>query len=198
MTAPAYTCADYLSALQALLPRGRVWPREPAAAQTQALSGLTPVYERSNARANQLLVDAFPATTYELLPEWEAALGLPDPCVGPGPTLQVRRAQVVARFAGSGGQSVAYMISYALNLGYAITITQFAPARAGQLRAGQQCGDNAWAHAWRVNAVLNASYAFRAGLSAAGEPLSIIGNTVLECELKQIAAAHTTVFFKYS
>lgn len=198
MTAPAYTAADYLSALQALLPRGRVWPREPDAAQTKALSGLAPIYERSNAKANQLLIDAFPATTYELLPEWEAALGLPDPCVGQGPTLQIRRAQVVARFVNSGGQSVAYMISYALNLGYAVTITQFAPARAGQLRAGQQCGDNAWAYAWRVNGALNTSYAFRAGLSAAGEPLSTNGNAVLECELRQIAAAHTTVFFKYS
>lgn len=198
MTAPTYTAADYLGALQSLMPRGRVWPRGPDAVQTQGLAGLTPSYERSGLRANYLLVDAFPSTAYELLPEWEATLGLPDPCAGPSPTIQARRAQVVARFAGSGGQSIAYMTAFALNLGYAITITQYVPARAGNLRAGQALCGNSWAHAWRVNAPLISSYPFRAGYSAAGEPLSSIGNTVLECELKQIAPAHTTVFFSYT
>jgi len=196
--APAYTAADYLSALQSLLPRGRVWPREPDAAQTKALSGLTPTYERQNVRANHLLVDAFPTTTVELLPEWEATLGLPDPCAGIAPTIQARRAQVVARFTASGGQSIAYMTALALSLGYSITITQFIPARAGILRAGQPLCGNDFAHAWRVNAPLNTSFAFRAGASAAGEPLSSIGNTVLECELKEVAPAHTNLFFSYS
>jgi uncharacterized protein YmfQ (DUF2313 family) len=198
MLAPAYTAADYLSALQSLLPRGRVWPRSPDAAQTKALSGLTPVYERQNLRANHLLVDAFPTTTFELLPEWEATLGLPDPCAGIAPTIQARQAQVSARFTALGGQSVSYMKAFALSLGYSITITQFVPARAGVIRAGQALCGSDFAHAWRVSAPLNTSFAFRAGASAVGEPLSSIGNTVLECELKQVAPAHTTVFFAYS
>lgn len=198
MPAPAYLAADYLSALQALLPRGRVWPRDPDATQTKALSGLTSVYERTTRRANQLLIDAFPGTAYELLPEWESALGLPDPCAGPSPTIQARRSQVVARFAGGGGQSVAYMVGFARNLGYTITITQFVPACAGNLMAGMPVNSNDWAYAWRVNAPLNTSYPFLAGYSAAGEPLSYNGNKVLECELMQIAPAHTTVFFSYS
>jgi uncharacterized protein YmfQ (DUF2313 family) len=197
MSAPFYTAADFLAALQTLMPRGRVWPREGDAGMTQALSGLSPVYERHTNRANQLLVDAFPLTTYELLPEWESALGLPDPCAGVGPTLQVRRAQVVARFAGQGGQSVPYIIQYAKNLGYDIEITQYKPARAGMLRAGDPCCGEEWAFAWRVNTPLNTSHDFRAGQSSAGEPLSTIGNTVLECELEAIAPAHTTVFFEY-
>lgn len=196
--APTYTAADYLGALQSLLPRGRAWPREPDAAQTRALSGLTPTPARQNLRANQLLVDAMPTTTVELLPEWEATLGLPDPCAGIAPTLQARRAQVVARFAGSGGQSIGYMKAFALNLGYTITITQFIPARAGILRAGMPLCGNDFAHAWRVSAPLNTSVEFRAGVSAAGEPLTSIGNTVLECELKEISPAHTSVFFTYS
>lgn len=196
--APLYTAADYLSALQSLLPRGRAWPRAPDAVQTSALSGLTLIYERSNLRANQLLVDAFPATTVELLPEWEAALGLPDPCAGPAPTLQGRRAQVIARFTAVGGQSIAYIKSFALSLGFSIDITQFIPARAGILRAGRPLCGNDFAYAWRVTAALNTSFAFRAGMSAAGEPLSSIANAVLECELRKIAPAHTTVFFAYT
>jgi uncharacterized protein YmfQ (DUF2313 family) len=198
MAAPIYTAADFLAALQALMPRGRAWSRDSDSVQAKALSGLTPTYERSTKRANNLIVDAFPGTAYELLPEWEASLGLPDPCAGQSPTIQARRAQVVARFSGTGGQSVPYMIAFAKNLGYTITITQFIPARAGNLRAGQSVSGSDWAHAWRVNAPTNTSYQFLAGYSAAGEPLSSDGNQVLECELKQIAPAHTTVFFSYS
>ena len=196
--APAYTAADYLSALQSLMPRGRAWPRAQDAVQTQALGGLTPVYERHTLRANNLLVDAFPSTSVELLTEWESALGLPDSCAGEAPTLQARRAQVIARFAGTGGQSIADITAYALNLGFVITITEFTPPRAGTLRAGQAVTGADFVFAWRVNAPLVTSFAFRAGTSAAGEALTSIGNTVLECELKEIAPAHTTVFFKYS
>lgn len=198
MPAPEYSAADFLGALQALMPRGRVWPREPDAVQTKALSGLTPVYERSTKRANNLITDAFPGTTYELLPEWEETLGLPDPCAGASPTIQARRGQVVARFAGNGGQSVGYMIAFAQNMGYTVTITQFVPARAGNLRAGMAVCSTEWAFAWRVNAPLNTIYPFIAGYSAAGEPLSSDGNAVLECELKRIAPAHTKVYFSYT
>jgi uncharacterized protein YmfQ (DUF2313 family) len=196
--APAYTAADYLSALQSLLPRGHAWPRAPDAVQTSALAGLAPIYARQNLRANHLLVDGFPTTSVELLPEWEATLGLPDPCAGPAPTLQGRRAQVVARFTAVGGQSISYMKSFALSLGYTIDITQFIPARAGILRAGQPLCGNAFAHAWCVNTPLQSSFAFRSGLSMAGEPLTSIGNAVLECEIRKIAPAHTVVFFTYS
>jgi uncharacterized protein YmfQ (DUF2313 family) len=198
MKAPAYTAADYLAALQACMPRGRVWPRESDSTQSKALSGLTQIYERHNARANHILDEALPSTTYELLPEWEATLGLPDPCAGPSPTIQGRRAQVVARFTNSGGQSVPYLVKFAADLGYTITITQFTPAKAGMLKAGQPlCGPD-WAHAWRVNAPINTIHPFVAGSSAAGEPLSSSGNAVLECELQAIKPAHTTLFFKYS
>jgi uncharacterized protein YmfQ (DUF2313 family) len=197
MAAPFYTAADYLSALQALMPRGRVWPRDSDATQTKALSGLTPTYARQNVAANNLLIDAFPSTTFQLLPEWEETLGLPDPCAGASPTLQGRRSQVVARFTGIGGQSAAYMIAYAASLGYSITITQFVPARVGQSRVGQPLNGEAWAHAWRVNSALNTVVRSRVGSSVAGDPLASWGNNVLECELKEIAPAHTTLIFSY-
>jgi len=161
MSAPLYSSADYLAALQSLLPRGRVWPKDSDSLQTAALSGLTPTYFRNNARANDLLAEAFPATTVEMLPEWEATLGLPDPCAGIAPTIQMRRDQVVARFTGRGGQSFSYMTAFALNLGYTITITQFVPARAGILRAGLPLCGNDFAYAWCVNVALNTLRAFR-------------------------------------
>ncbi len=198
MPAPEYSAADFLGALQTLMPRGRVWPRDPDAVQTKVLSGLAQIYERATKRANNLIVDAFPGTTYELLPEWEETLGLPDPCAGTSPTVQARRAQVVARFAGTGGQSVAYMTAFAKNLGYDIYVVQFVPARAGNLRAGKPACGSDWAFAWRVDAPPNTVYPFLAGQSSAGEPLSSDGNAVLECELQKICPAHTKVYFSYA
>ncbi|WP_406867209.1 YmfQ family protein [Paraburkholderia fungorum] len=198
MSAPNYSAADYLSAMQALMPRGRVWPKDSDATQTQVLSGLVQVYARNTARANNLLVDAFPGTSAELLPEWEATLGLPDPCAGVAPTVAARNAQVLARFTGLGGQSAAYYISYAATLGYAITITEFAPARVGQSRVGQPLCGPAWAFAWQINAPLNTVIRSRVGTARAGDPLASWGNAVLQCELTEIIPAHTIPIFAYS
>ncbi|OUL79971.1 YmfQ family protein [Paraburkholderia hospita] len=198
MLAPNYTAADFLKALQGLLPRGRIWPRAADAVQTQVLSGLAPSYARSTARANYLLTDAFPATTYELLPEWESTLGLPDPCAGVAPTIAQRQAQVLARFVGVGGPTIQSLTAFAANLGYTVTINQFVEARAGQLHAGDPCNGTAWSFAWQVNAPINTVTIATAGAMAAGDPLASWGNTVLECEMKAVMPAHTIPIFSYS
>jgi uncharacterized protein YmfQ (DUF2313 family) len=197
MPAPNLTSADYLRAFQALMPRGRVWPSDSDAAQAQVFAGLTQIYARNTARANQLLVDAFPGTTYELLPEWEATLGLPDPCAGSAPTIQQRRNQVVARLANSGGQSIAYFVKFAAQLGYSITITQYSQARAGILKAGQPVNGYAWNFAWKVTAPLNSVVRAVAGAMGAGDPLAAWGNNVLECEVRAVMPAHTIPIFSY-
>ena len=197
MGAPSYSSADFLSAMQALLPRGRAWARDPDAVQSQALAGLAPVYAAQLARSNYLLQDAFPAGAYELLPEWESTLGLPDPCTGPQPTVAGRRAAVVARFASAGGQSVSYLVGTAATLGYAITITEFAPFRFGQTFGLPLKGD-AWASAWQVNAPLFSPTIFQFGTSGFGEPFASWQNTVLQCALGRIAPAHTTIIYSYT
>jgi len=193
-----FKAADFSAAMQALLPRGRVWPRDGDAVVTSVLSGLAPSTARNAASATALLVDAFPATTIGLLPEWEQSLGLPDPCAGPSPTLQARRNQVVAMLTGIGGQSVPYIENFAAALGFTVTITKFAPARAGWTRAGQPGGGAAWAHAWQVNAPLNSIQRAQCGIATAGSPLAWWGNAVLECQIRAVAPAHTTVIFAYS
>jgi len=198
MSAPNYSAADYLAAMQALMPRGRVWPTESGTVQTQVLSGLVQTYARHNARATNLLIDAFPSSTEELLPEWEATLGLPDPCAGLAPTIQLRRAQVMARFTGTGGQSSQYFVQMAATLGYAITITQFAPFKFGQTTFGTQMYGADWAFAWQVNAPSFSINRFQFGVDGFGEPLATWNNNVLQCELQNAAPAHTTLMFNYS
>ncbi|SIT43655.1 conserved hypothetical protein [Paraburkholderia piptadeniae] len=198
MLAPILTDADFLTVLQALMPRGRVWPRDADAVQTKTLAGCAPTFTRLTARANQLLVDGFPASTYELLPEWESSLGLPDPCAGAAPTIAQRQQQVVARFANSGGQSIEYFIEFAANLGYAITIEQYTQARAGILKAGDPCCGYDWNFAWKITAPLNTVIRAVAGAMAAGDPLAAWGNAVLECEVNAVKPAHTIPIFAYA
>jgi uncharacterized protein YmfQ (DUF2313 family) len=198
VTAPVYTAAHFATAFQGLMPTGKAWPRDTDAIQARALAGVAAIYGYNSDRAQNLISDAFPATTIELLPEWESTLGLPDPCAGTSPTLQQRRNQVVARFANSGGQSAAYYINYALNLGYSVTVKNYAPFRCGQSRAGDPLGGIEWFFTWAINAPLNTITRFRAGASTAGESLATWSNAVLECELSALAPAHTYLTFQYS
>ena len=196
MPAPVYQDADFLAAFQALFPTGPVWPRDADAAQTQTLLSLVKGYTRQAARAANLLVDAFPVAPVELLPEWELTLGLPDPCAGPAPSLEIAQQQVAARFIGAGGQSVAYYTAVAAALGYAITITQYTAYTVG-MPVGLGLTGTAWANAWTVNAPSFSIQSFRVGHNAAGDPLASWGNTVLQCELQRLAPAHTVLLFKY-
>jgi uncharacterized protein YmfQ (DUF2313 family) len=193
----ALLATDFLGAFQRLMPRGPIWPRDMDTNQAQTLLALQPTYVRSTNAANALLVDAFPATAVNLLPEWEETLGLPDPCAGTDPLISDRQAQVVARLTGRGkNQSQAFYIGYAASLGYPITITQFAPFKAGS-KAGSPCYSAAWAYAWQINAPTFTVKKFKAG-DAAGSPLATWGNTVLQCEMQRLAPAHTVLLFNYS
>ena len=198
MIAPVYSAEDFLKALQNLLPRGVVWSRSSDSVLTGTLSGLAPVWARHVARNNNLLVDAFPTTSFDLLSEWESTLGLPDPCAGASPTLQGRRNQVLARLTTNGGQSIDYFVSYAANLGYTISIKEYTPLRCGQQRCGDPVGSQDWAHAWSILSPENTVTLFKSGLSGAGEPLESWGNAVLECELNEIKPAHTVLTFIYT
>lgn len=197
MPAPLFTASDYLRAFQAYMPKGRAWPDDTDSTMATVLSGYCPGMERINSRSNALIEDAFPPTAHELLPEWELSLGLPDLCIGEAATLQARRAQVVAKMTGTGGQSKAYFIRYALALGFEVSFQDYTPFRAGQHRMGHPLGDEGWAHTWAVIAPQTTVISFVMGKSATGEPLQSWGNSALQCIFERIAPAHTELLFIY-
>lgn len=186
----------YREQLQALLPRGGAWPREPGAVLTLLLDGIAAELARVDGRGLDLVRECDPTTTLELLPDWERVAGLPDPCAGPAETIQERRDRLVALLTNPGGQSPAHFIALAAAYGFSITITEFSVLRAG-FRAGDACKGIAWAYAWQVNAPEETVRHFRAGQSFAGEPVATWGNAILECVLTRGKPAHTTVIFAY-
>jgi uncharacterized protein YmfQ (DUF2313 family) len=103
----------------------------------------------------------------------------------------------VARLTNTGGQSAAFFVAYAAQLGFTVTVQNYSPFRVGQMAAGDAVADEGWAFVWSVTAPLVNVTEFRAGVSAAGEPLATWGNAVLDCELQSLKPAHTTLLILY-
>jgi uncharacterized protein YmfQ (DUF2313 family) len=181
---PAWSAQDFLGQFLKMIPTGRAWRRDGFAVSVQGYLALMQTIERVWNTSLALLIDIFPATSVFLLPDWESSLGLPDPCAGEAPTIAARQAQVVARLANSGGQSVPYFIAFAEALGFTITITEGSAA----------------SRTWTINtAAIAPPTVFRAGLSRAGDLLeSIPTNNVLVCEMNRIKPADTILIFNYT
>lgn len=193
------TDVDYLRQLQALLPSGPAWPRDDDATLTQLLHGLAVELARVDGRATQLLEEADPRTTAELFADWERVAGLPDACAlaaGGNQTTAQRRAALIGRLTTLGGQSAAYYVGLAAALGYAITVTEFHQHTVAD-DVNHPLYGAAWNFAWQVNAALNTVGVLTVN-SSADDPLAAWGNALLECVIKRVAPAQTTVLFSYT
>lgn len=195
MSAPLFQTVDYLAALQALLPRGAAWPRDAGSTQTKLLAGFVPSFYRSNLAANRLLVDVFPATAIDLLPEWESALGLPDLIGAPPSTLSGRQAAVVDAFADTGGQSIPYFIALAARLGVTVTIATYRPHTVQDSVVAPIFSDE-WAFTWEVTAPLSAGAPYGSTPGVAQRTPGF-GNEALESVFAAYKPASTICITRY-
>jgi len=104
----------------------------------QTVNGLANYWGFVDGRAADLLArESDPRQTIELLPDWERAWGLPDPCLPSATTIAERQRMLVLIMTYLGGRSRAYFEGVMEWLGYTIQIKEFAPFMAGV----SQCGD---------------------------------------------------------
>lgn len=169
---------DYLEQLKALLPPGAAWSRSLGAVIGRPIEAMAEGLARVHARAQQLLQESDPRQTLEMLEDWERVMDLPDPCAGPSPTVDQRRAQVLARFRQQTGASKAALEAFAADLGVVIEVDEVGPFRVGRNAMGDHLGLVEFSHAIKV--------------TAPGPP-----NPVLECELRAMLHAHNAIFFIY-
>lgn len=192
------TDADYLEQLKTLLPPGQAFPREAGTTLHDLLDGMAIELKRADGRGELLPIEANPATTSEMLSDWERVAGLPDKCSGVlEETIQGRRNALLTKLTSTGGQSAAYFIEVAAALGYSVTIETFQPFRVGRSRVGDSLTNGPWAFTWLVRAPEVSVTSFRVGRSAVGERLRTWGNDTLECKLNQLKPAHTIAIFAY-
>lgn len=195
----ALTSTDYLQQLQALLPPGPAWSSDDASFMTRLFTSLAQELARVDGRVLQLVEEADPRTVAELFSDWERVAGLPDACAvafGGDQSVAQRRAALVGRLTTLGGQSAAYYIGMAASLGYAITITEFQEHTVNDDVEHPLYGA-AWAFAWQVNAALNTITDITVE-STVEDPIAAWGNSLLECVIKRLEPAHTTVLFSYT
>lgn len=187
----------YLSLLQAVLPPGAAWPREPNAQLTKLLQALADEMARVHARCDDLLSEADPARTYEMLTDWERAYGLPPAClVGISQTIQQRRDALVAQISGIGGQSAQYFIDLAASAGYAITISNYSPWTFNDPFSEPMYGLE-WRFAWLVTAP-TATVRYWTFTDPFDEPFSYWGNELLECLMNTYGPAEGIALFQYT
>lgn len=190
------TADQYLGQLQALLPLGAAWPREQVATLTRLLQAWADELTRVDGRALQLVDEADPRTTAELLADWERVAGLPDSCVGGEQTTAQRRDALVSKLTTVGGQSAAYFIALAASLGYTVTITEHRPFTV-RSKVNDPLYDTEWRFVFTVNAPLDTVHRFTVR-SAVSDPLAWWGNDVLECVINRLKPAHTLALFAYA
>lgn len=186
---------QYLSLLKSLLPRGIAWVDAVNNDLGRLLHALAEEFARVDAREDALIEEADPRTTYEMLPDWERAFGLPDPCVGSDLTLEQRLETLYAKVTNTGGQSRQFFIDLAAFLGYDITIEEF-ELHTVNSSVDAPYYDEPWRFTWRVRAPEVTIYE-RTVDSDVDTPFAYWGNERLECGISRLKPAHTTILFAY-
>lgn len=202
---------DYAQQFLSLLPTGQAWPGEPDSTLVKGCDGLAQYWGFVDGRAADLLErESDPRATIELLPDWERAWQLPDPCFPEATTIAARQAMLVLKMTLVGGQSRAFFEGIAEWLGYEIRIQEWAPFMAGISEAGDtrdEFGDYRWyigppemRFYWTVHVGQTQLFWFRAGSGEAGvdHHLEIGVATDLECLFQRWKPSHTQVLFDYS
>lgn len=191
----ALTRDDYRDILDALSPPGQALPRESDSTWQRLLDARAGAFQRVDGRAQTLLEEADPRTTYELLPDWERVAGLPDPCVTGDQTVAERQAALVRVLTGTGGASRVYFIALAAALGYAIDVEDYTAHSVGDTVDTPIRGIE-WRWAWTVRAPADTVNDLTV-VAGVDEPLASWGNQRLECVISRYKPAHTLVLFAY-
>jgi uncharacterized protein YmfQ (DUF2313 family) len=224
------TDVDYQQAFSALLPSGPAWSRDPTTVAQSVYLALMQIwgaptsgpnvggYNVDSRAADLLENESDPRAALQLLPDWEKAWGLPDPCVAEPLTIADRRTVLVQKMTMLGAQSRAFFIAQAAVLGYIITIREFSPFMCGISRCGDtrsllvngeapdgvhyrwEIGDVTMRFYWVVT-LMNLGLAYfhvSSGQCGIDPLLRIKLATDLECVIRRWAPAHTIVIFDYA
>lgn len=190
---------QYRNQLRSLLPSGPAWEPERVPELDQVLEGMAQELARLDARAVDLLNEMDPAGVSELVPDWEAVMNLPDPCLGATPLYDDRRLAVRRRLLAVGSQTAAYFVEVARTQGYPqASVSELRVPRMGRSRFGQaHFGTWRAQFMWILNTGGRLSSGRRFGASYWGERFGMNPGSALECLIHRSTPAHTQVYINY-
>lgn len=208
----------YRDLLRRLLPIGRAWEQVKS---NLLLKAAAIEYCRVEERASVLLdTEMDPASTDELLTDWETTFGIPDECTPADQTINERRVQLQQKIASTKGAiNAQFYIDLAEDLGFDdVTIddaVRFTVGRArvgdrltnsdpprsifrvGTGRVGDQLKTPGWAFFFIIDIPATELEKFRVGTARVGDPLVSFGNELLECTIRKLKPAHDGAFFTF-
>ncbi len=170
-----FTQDQYAKALQQLLPPGAAWSRQLSSDLYLLCRALAKEFERISGREDDLVDEADPRKTDELVADWERALGLPDPCAAAPTSLADRRNAITARLTLPVEGTAAYYVALALQLGYLAASIEQQPPFSCESGCDDPLNGVEIIFFWIFNTLLQ------------GEPM----DSILECLLAARAPAHT-------
>ncbi len=185
--------------LAQLLPQGSFWSakNDPDSVLRRVLVAIAEEAAKVQGATVDRVRESDPRTTSELLQDWEAELGLPDPCAPDPISMAQRVAAVVAKYTAQGGQSAQFFIDLAAALGFQVTIEEHGQFRAGEGVAGEEIAGADAAFAWTVHAPPASPLFGLAGTLAAGDPIVTAANAMLSCGVDPHKPAYTVVLYKF-
>lgn len=193
----------YAKLIRDLFPTGWVWEakNKKGSNLSKLIYSMAEEYSRIEERGQALLKESNPATTFELISDWERVFGLPDECAPDEVlTLQQRRQRILQLLTTRGGQNKAFYQTLAAQFGFDVDVIEVSdqpPFRAGQGRAGDRLTNGTWRYAFIISAPAESIVRFRAGISTAGERLLLVQNSTLQCLIEKYKPAHAIAIFTY-
>lgn len=175
---------NYKDQLVQLLPPGKFWNVliVPGNTFVDLLTAFADEFARVDVRASDLLDEADPRTSSEMLADWERITGLPDECTGAVGTEQERRNVVVAKLVSRGGQSINYFIGLLEALGFTATIEELHPHTCETGCDYPIYEEEAW-------------FVFRVSVPGVVEQQK---KDLIECTINKLKPAHVTAIFSYT
>ena len=197
MAVGGFTADDYAGALTGLLPPGRALQAPQGSDLQTLIKAYAQTFARLDTAAQGLRADAFPATTTQLLSEWESSVGLPDKFEGDSPTALRRRQQMLSRFTGNSCLRAIDIVNMAAILGYDVGCLVYRPATVDETVADEPLYGDEWAFAIAIVSNQTTYAEALADISHADEPLAYWGNDVLEGVIRQALPAWYAPIFIY-
>ena len=158
-------------------------------------------FDRLQQSAEEVLAAIEPATSNQMLADWERVCGIKTDL---SKSYQERVKRVIVQLNAVGGLSIPYFTRIAESIGYQIQIKEFSPLQndlpnPGDLVQFRNEPRESLIYMWRVT-VLNGDdniVYFRAGSSFAGDHLVKFGDPIIEEFFRDLKPAHTYCYFAY-
>lgn len=190
---------DYTLQLKQLHPRGKLWDSllRDDSIYSKLLKGIATEFSRIGDHAADLIDEADPRSTVELLSDWEQAVAIPGDCGYLSATIAARQQILTSKVVEQASDNNQELIDIAELLGFApATITEY-ESHSVDLTVDAPIYSEDWRFAIKLSAKEKPVIAFTVQSTVDESLGEELPRTQLECAINKMAPAHCVVIFEY-